>query len=48
MRDERFRHLPMVLETPKAGGRPAADIGPDPLDLENLGILKRFRDEPGV
>ena len=48
VRDERFRHLPMVLETPKAGGRPAADIGPDPLDLENLGILKRFRDEPGV
>ncbi len=24
----------------------AADTGPDPLDLENLAILKRFRDEP--
>lgn len=46
VRDARFRHLPMVLETPKAGGRPAADTGPDPLDLENLAILKRFRAEP--
>ena len=45
VQDERFRHLPMVLETPKAGGRPASDPGPDPLDLENLAILKRFRDE---
>ena len=44
VRDERFRHLPMVLETPKAGGRPAGDLGPDPLDLENLAILKGFRD----
>ena len=46
VQDERFRHLPMVLETPNAGGRPASDTGPDPLDLENLAILKRFRDEP--
>jgi deoxyribonuclease-4 len=44
VRDERFRHLPMVLETPKAGGLPAGHLGPDPLDLENLAILKRFRD----
>lgn len=47
VQDQRFRDLPMVLETPKAGGRPAGDTDPDPLDLENLGILKRFRDEPG-
>ena len=35
------------LETPKAGGRPAGDTDADPLDPENLGILKRFRDGPG-
>ena len=31
---------------PSSGGRPAGDTDPDPLDLENLGILKRFRDGP--
>ena len=45
VRDARFRHLPMVLETPKQGGRPAAETAADPLDLENLALLKRFRDE---
>ena len=45
LRDARFRHLPMVLETPKANGGGADDIAADALDLENLAILKRFRDE---
>ena len=45
LRDARFRHLPMVLETPKANGGGADEIGADALDLENLAILKRFREE---
>ena len=43
--DARFRHLPMVLETPKKGGGRPSDITADPLDLGNLSLLKRFRDE---
>ncbi|CAI8006607.1 Probable endonuclease 4, partial [Geodia barretti] len=45
LQDARFRHLPMVLETPKANGGGADEIAADALDLENLAILKRFRDE---
>ena len=45
VQDVRFRHLPMVLETPKEGGGRPADITADPLDLSNLSLLKRFRDE---
>ena len=38
--DPRFADLPMVLETPKArGGRPT-DTAPDPMDLENLAVLR--------
>jgi hypothetical protein len=35
----------MVLETPKEGGGRPSDITADPLDLGNLSLLKRFRDE---
>ena len=44
VRDTRFRHLPMVLETPKAGGGRPSDTEADALDLENLTLLKKFRD----
>lgn len=40
LNDRRFRHLPMVLETPKTEGRPAKSIAVDPLDERNLGTLR--------
>ena len=45
VQDKRFRHVPMVLETPKAGGGRPADTEADALDLENLRLLRQFRDE---
>jgi len=39
--DPRFRRLPMILETPKAGGRQAGGAAvADPLDLVNLSTLR--------
>ena len=38
--DERFVGLPMILETPKAGGFRPTEIAADPLDLENLALLR--------
>jgi deoxyribonuclease IV len=38
--DRRFRHLPMLLETPKAAGKPTGAIAVDPLDERNLNILR--------
>jgi deoxyribonuclease-4 len=38
--DRRFRHLPMLLETPKAEGRAKDAIEVDPLDEKNLGVLR--------
>ena len=43
LQDERFAALPMLLETPKAGGFRPSDIAADPMDLENLAILKELR-----
>ena len=40
LRDERFTELPMILETPKAGGFRPSEIAADPLDLENLALLR--------
>ncbi len=40
LKDERFAALPMLLETPKAGGFRPSDITADPMDLKNLAILK--------
>jgi deoxyribonuclease IV len=38
--DPRFAHLPMLLETPKAEGRPTGAIDVDPLDEKNLNKLR--------
>jgi deoxyribonuclease-4 len=38
--DRRFRHLPMLLETPKAEGRATGPIAIDPLDERNLDTLR--------
>ena len=38
--DRRFRHLPMLLETPKAEGKPTGPIAIDPLDERNLNTLR--------
>jgi deoxyribonuclease-4 len=38
--DPRFALLPMLLETPKAEGKAKGVIGVDPLDEENLNILR--------
>ena len=38
--DRRFRHLPMVLETPKAEGKATGPIAVDPLDEQNLNTLR--------
>ena len=45
VQDSRFTHLPMVLETPKKGGGKPSDVTADPLDIENLSVLREFRDE---
>jgi deoxyribonuclease-4 len=38
--DPRFSDLPMLLETPKAQGKAAGAIAPDPLDVKNLTTLR--------
>ncbi len=38
--DKRFRGLPMLLETPKAEGKPKGAIEVDPLDRANLATLR--------
>jgi len=38
--DRRFRGLPMLLETPKAEGKPKGAIEVDPLDERNLNTLR--------
>jgi deoxyribonuclease-4 len=38
--DRRFRDLPMLLETPKAEGKPTGPIAIDPLDEQNLNTLR--------
>ena len=38
--DRRFRHLPMLLETPKAEGKATGPIAVDPLDQQNLDTLR--------
>jgi deoxyribonuclease-4 len=46
LHDPRFADLPLLIETEKSPGpsRPGAVV-PDPLDMKNLGTLKRLRDE---
>ncbi|HJZ70794.1 MAG TPA: deoxyribonuclease IV [Vicinamibacterales bacterium] len=38
--DRRFRHLPMLLETPKGEGKATGVIAVDPLDERNLNALR--------
>jgi deoxyribonuclease-4 len=40
--DRRFRHLPMLLETPKGEGKASGPITIDPLDEQNLNTLRRL------
>jgi deoxyribonuclease-4 len=40
LNDPRFRDLPMLLETPKAEGKPKGAIAVDPLDEQNLQTLR--------
>jgi deoxyribonuclease-4 len=40
--DDRLRHLPMILETPKTEGRSATWVGRDALDQRNLAVLRRL------
>ncbi len=44
--DRRFRHLPMLLETPKAEGKATGPIAVDPLDEQNLNTLRGLVDSP--
>jgi deoxyribonuclease IV len=44
--DRRFADLPMILETPKTEGRRATSVELDPLDEENLGVLRRLVTRP--
>jgi deoxyribonuclease-4 len=40
--DPRWKSLPMVLETPKEGSRAAPANEPDPMDLENLRMIRQL------
>ena len=44
--DPRMQMLPMVLETPKEGSRASAAIEPDPMDLENLRMIRELMTGP--
>ena len=41
--DRRFADVPMLLETPKTEGRRATSVELDPLDVENLRVLRNLR-----
>jgi deoxyribonuclease IV len=42
LNDPRFRHLPMMLETPKGERKASGPIVADPLDVRNLRTLRRL------
>jgi deoxyribonuclease IV len=44
--DRRFRHLPMLLETPKTEGRSPTVIQVDPLDERNLNMVRGLVGRP--
>jgi deoxyribonuclease-4 len=44
--DRRFADVPMLLETPKTEGRRATSVELDPLDVENLQVLRTLRLRP--
>jgi deoxyribonuclease-4 len=43
LRDTRFRQVPMVLETPKSGHGAPSSVDADPMDLQNLTLLRQLR-----
>ena len=43
IQDNRFSKLPMILETPKTEKKSPKLIEADPMDLQNLNLLKSFR-----
>ena len=43
LQDNRLKELPMILETPKTSARSSSAIEADPLDLENLNLLRTLR-----
>jgi deoxyribonuclease-4 len=43
--DPHMRRLPMVLETPKEGRRGTPAVEPDPMDLENLRMIRELMNE---
>jgi deoxyribonuclease-4 len=43
LRDKRFRDLPMILETPKLGRGGPSSVEADPMDLQNLTLLRQLR-----
>ena len=43
LHDERFRDLPMVLETPKSGRGAPSSLEADPMDIQNLTLLRQLR-----
>jgi deoxyribonuclease-4 len=43
LRDDRFRNLPMVLETPKSGHGAPSSSEADPMDIQNLTLLRQLR-----
>ena len=49
LHDRRFAGLPILIETKKSKGcQKAGAVVADPLDTQNLGTLRRLRDEPHV
>ena len=44
--DRRFRHLPMLLETPKTEGKAKGVIAVDPFDEQNLNTLRGLMSSP--
>jgi len=40
--DERFRELPIVLETPKSGDGAPSSTAANPRDVQNLAILRQL------
>jgi deoxyribonuclease-4 len=43
LQDNRLKELPMILETPKTSARSSSVIEADPMDLENLNLLRTLR-----
>jgi deoxyribonuclease-4 len=42
LRDKRFCGLPMIMETPKSQDQSPSSVSADPMDVQNLNILREF------